>query len=108
MVALPAAAEVTLQWNTSCVNGSVDAYDYAELSLNLKEESWDSRATLFLVSESQELTLHVLDAYNTSLCENIADLRTSCKMNPNRIEEFTVRIDNTMRSTSSAYKLCAS
>jgi hypothetical protein len=102
----PVAVEADFSSN-ACLSGEVDAYDYSELEQNLSESFLDNRARLDLVSESQELTLSVTDLDGNSVCENVADLSTSCQWSLSDDEVFVVKIDNTMRATSSAYELCA-
>ena len=98
----------SLNLNTSCVDGFVESSDYAELSADFKETGWDSRATLQLVSTDEQLTLQVVDAANNTVCENIADLRTSCTWTLTPGGVYSARVDNTMRATRTAYRLCAS
>ncbi len=107
VVALPAAPAVAeFQSNTSCLQGHVEARDYAELSENFRENSTDRRATLILNSVDEELTLKVLDLGGNSVCENVADLRTRCNWLLNPDDEFSVVIDNTTRDTETAYEVC--
>ena len=105
----PAIAQTfgDLQYSKSCVEGFVEAYDYAELEQNMGESYWDSRGALRLQSEDEELTLRVLNANGTSVCDNVADLRTSCNFPLSGGSTVTVKIDNTMRSTQTRYRLCA-
>ncbi len=67
----------------------------------------DRRARLDLVSESAELTLAVTNLDGNSVCENVADLNTSCHWNLGNDEIFIIKIDNTMRDTETSYELCA-
>lgn len=106
VVAVPLASSANFT-NTSCLSGQVEAYDYAELEQNLAETFTDRRAVLEIQSESAELTLSVADLNGNSVCENIADLNTRCQWNLGDREVFVIKIDNTMRPTSTAYELCA-
>jgi hypothetical protein len=106
IVLVPAASSANFG-NNSCLMGSVDAYDYAELEQNLAESFVDRRARLELVSESAELTLSVTNLEGVNVCENVADLNTTCQWNLGDNDVFVIKIDNTMRATSSAYELCA-
>ena len=96
-----------LQGNVSCLKGDVDAHDWAEMSQIFAESAWDNKATLAIVSDDEQLTLKVLDLNGTSLCENVADLRTRCTWALNRGDEYNVVIDNTTRATQTTYTLCA-
>ncbi len=91
----------------ACLEGFVQAHDYAELEERLAESFTDRRARLVLNSESAELTLAVTNLEGTSVCENIADLNTQCHWNLGDDEIFIIKIDNTMRDTQTAYELCA-
>lgn len=101
------AGSQDLNLNISCLEGFVEANEYAELSANFRETGWDSRATLRLVSTDEQLTLQVLDLSLNSVCENVADLRTSCTWTLSPGGEYVARIDNTLRSSSTSYRLCA-
>lgn len=91
----------------SCVDGFVPAYDYAELSNSFAEGGWTDRAEAYIVSESAELTLKVLDSNGSLVCDNVADLRTRCRWPITWGMEYSLRIDNTTRSTQTSYRLCA-
>lgn len=91
----------------SCLEGFVEAHDYAELEERLAESFVDRKARLILTSESAELTLSVTDLEGNNVCENIADLNTTCNWNLGDKEIFVIKIDNTMRDTQTAYELCA-
>lgn len=91
----------------SCLEGFVEAHDYAELEERLAESFTDRRARLILNSESAELTLSVTNLEGNSVCENVADLNTQCNWNLGDDEIFIVKIDNTMRDTQTSYELCA-
>lgn len=91
----------------SCLEGFVEAHDYAELEERLAESFVDRKARLILNSESAELTLSVSDLEGNSVCENIADLNTRCDWSLGDREVFVIKIDNTMRDTQTAYELCA-
>lgn len=91
----------------SCVEGFVPAYDYAELSQSFAEGGWTDRAEAYLVSESEELTLKVLDSNGTMVCDNVADLRTRCRWPISWGMEYSLKIDNTTRNTQTSYRLCA-
>lgn len=93
--------------SNSCLEGFVEAHDYAELEERLAESFVDRKARLVLNSESAELTLSVSDLDGNSVCENIADLNTRCDWNLGDKEIFVIKIDNTMRATQTAYELCA-
>ena len=104
--ASPAAAN-DLQSNISCVHGFVEAYDFAELEQNFAETAFDIRSKLILRSDTAALTLEVLDVNNNSVCEEVAELRTSCTWNLTAGGTYKVKIDNSDRSTESKYRLCA-
>ena len=105
---LPASASaLDLQGNVSCVEGHVQAFDFAELEQNFAESTWDSRARLSLRSETAALTLEVIDLNGNSICEEVATLRSRCTWNLTSGGTFTVKVDNSERPTSSDYKLCA-
>ena len=104
---LPASAG-DLRGNTSCIQGFVDAYDFAELSQDFSEFTWDQQAGLSLSSSDEELTLKVLDLNDRSVCENVADLKTKCNWHLDPDVTFKVIIDNSQRSTETGYRLCAS
>lgn len=106
VVAVPVMSSASFSSN-SCLSGEVEAHDYAELEMNLAESFTDQRARLDLVSESAELTLAVTDLDGNSVCENIADLNATCRWSLGSNQIFVVKIDNTMRATSTAYELCA-
>lgn len=97
----------TLSFTNSCVFGQVNAGEYAELSANFREYGWDSWGSLRLLSDDEELTLQVLDLNMTNVCENVADLRTTCTWRLSPGGEYFARVDNTMRSTETTYRLCA-
>jgi hypothetical protein len=101
------AAAQDLNMTVSCVEGFVEGYDWAELSANFREYGWDSRATLRLVAQDESTTLVVLDINNQPVCENVADLRTSCTWTLSPGGVYNARIDNTNRATSTSYRLCA-
>lgn len=93
----------------SCISGDVPAYDYAELTSNYRESIWDSKAAMRLTAETTQLELTVTDTYDSTVCEDTADMKVRCKF---RIAAgysgvFNMRIDNTMNSMSSRYRLCA-
>lgn len=96
-----------LSGTISCVQGDVAAYDYAELTQNFAETTWDRRSTLRLRSDTAALTLEVIDINGQSVCEEVAELRTSCTWNLTAGGTYTVKIDNTNRPTESGYRLCA-
>lgn len=102
----PAAAN-DLQTNISCVNGFVDSYDFAELEQNFAETTFDTRSRLILRSDTAALTLEVSDINGNSVCEEVAELRTSCTWNLTAGGIYKVKIDNSNRSTESKYRLCA-
>lgn len=106
-LAATSASAQDLNVNTSCVEGHVEGYDYAELSANFREYGWDSRATLRIVSTDEQLTLTVLDMSNNNVCENIADLRTSCTWTLSPGGEYVARVDNRTRPGATSYRLCA-
>jgi hypothetical protein len=106
IVAAPISSEADFS-NNACLSGEVEAYDYAELEQNLSESFVDNRARLDLVSENAELTLAVTDLGGNNVCENVADLSTSCQWSLGNNEIFIIKIDNTMRATSTTYELCA-
>lgn len=93
--------------SNSCLEGFVEAHDYAELEERLAESFTDRRARLVLESESAELTLSVTDLEGNNVCEEIAALNTQCSWNLGDREVFVIKIDNTMRDTQTAYELCA-
>ena len=103
--AIPATA-TEFRLNESCLSGSVERYDYAELSQNFAEDGNDGTATLRIVSEDAELTLRVLDLEGKSLCNNVADLRTSCTWSLKDTGEYNIIVDNRTRSSRSDYKIC--
>jgi hypothetical protein len=96
-----------LATSVSCVRGHVDAYDYAELDQNFSESVTDTSSKLLLQGESAALTLEVYDLNGNSVCEEVATLKTSCTWNLTAGSTYSVKIDNTNRSTSSNYKLCS-
>ncbi|MEZ5923674.1 MAG: hypothetical protein R3D57_04750 [Hyphomicrobiaceae bacterium] len=106
IVIAPVVSEANFSSN-ACLKGSVEAYDYAELEANLEESFLDRKARLNLVSESAELTLSVTNLDGQNVCENIADLTTSCHWSLGNDQIFVIKIDNTMRATSTDYELCA-
>jgi hypothetical protein len=106
IVAAPISSEADFS-NNACLSGEVEANDYAELEQNLSESFVDNRAHLDLVSENAELTLAVTDLDGNNVCENVADLSTSCQWSLGNNEIFIIKIDNTMRATSTTYELCA-
>ena len=104
---LPASASaLDLQGNVSCVEGHVQAFDFAELEQNFAETAFDTRSKLILRSDTAALTLEVLDVNNNSVCEEVAELRTSCTWNLTAGGTYKVKIDNSDRSTESKYRLC--
>lgn len=106
-LACSAATAQTLTAKESCLRGSVGAYDYAELGQNFRESTWDSRAGVKLLADYAEVTLKVLDLEGRSVCENVADLSTQCAFKLRYGDDFTIIIDNTMRSSETGYQICA-
>jgi hypothetical protein len=106
VIAVPVMSSANFT-SSSCLSGQVEAYDYAELEQNLAETFTDRRAVLEIQSESAELTLAVSDLEGNSVCENVADLQTRCQWSLGDRDVFIIKIDNTMRATSTAYELCA-
>lgn len=104
---LSAAAVAQSLTTNSCVEGFVPANDYAELSQSFAEGGWTDKAEAHLASDSEELTLQVLDSNGNMVCENIADLRTRCRWNISWGTEYSIKIDNTTRATQTSYRLCA-
>ncbi|MFM9943340.1 MAG: hypothetical protein ACKVP7_28070 [Hyphomicrobiaceae bacterium] len=89
------------------MRGQVDAYEYAELSENFREGTWDRRGGVKLLADHAEVTLKVLDLNGDSVCENVADLSTQCAFRLRTGDDFTIIIDNQMRATETGYRLCA-
>lgn len=104
---LPSALAQTLNTTVSCMRGEVEAYDYAELSENFREGTWDTRGGVELQADFAEVTLKVVNLAGQSVCENVADLQTRCAFRLRTGDDFTIIIDNTMRSSSTSYRLCA-
>ena len=102
------AADQEAAARPSDIQGFVDAYDFAELSQDFSEFTWDQQAGLSLSSSDEELTLKVLDLNDRSVCENVADLKTKCNWHLDPDVTFKVIIDNSQRSTETGYRLCAS
>lgn len=96
-----------LNQTISCVAGQVEAFDYTELMENFREGTWDMRAGLQLVSDSEAITLQVLDLNNTSICEKVADVRTRCDFALGINTNFTVKVINLDGPTYVKFRLCA-
>lgn len=102
-----AATAQSLTATESCLRGEVDAYEYAELMQNFRESTWDNRAGIKLLADYAEVTLKVLDLEGRSVCENVADLTTQCAFKLRYGDDFTIIVDNSMRSSSTGYRICA-
>ena len=96
-----------LQSNASCVQGFVDANDFAELEQNFSETNFDTASKLTLQSDTAALTLEVFDIFGNPVCEEVAELRTSCTWNLTTGGTYKLKVDNSNRSTGSKYRLCA-
>ena len=106
-VAAISASAQDLGVNTSCLSGSVEGNDFAELSSNFRESIWDTKSGVQLVSATTNLTITVIDAFNTDVCEQTADMKTRCLFKLNAGNEFTIKVSNETFSTRSGYRLCA-
>ncbi len=106
-LAISVASAQSLVNGTSCLRGSIEAYDYSEFDQNFRESTWDSRAGVELVADHAEVTLKVLNMDGTSVCENVADLDTRCTFRLRYNDNFSIRIDNTMRSSATGFRICA-
>ncbi len=106
-VAAVSASAQDLGVNTSCLSGSVASNDYAELSSNFRESIWDTKAGVQLVSDTTQLTITVIDAFNNDVCEQTADMKTRCSFKLNAGNEFTIKVSNEAFSVRSGYRLCA-
>ena len=91
----------------SCVSGEVAAFDYSELGENFREGTWDRRAGIQLVSESEVIKLQVLDLSNQSICDNTADLRTKCSFSLKLNDNFSIRVNNQDNPVYARFRLCA-
>ena len=91
----------------SCLNGEVAAFDFAELQENFREGVWDRRAGVQLVSQSESVTLKVIDYNNNSICENVADLRTRCNFSLRVGDDFSIQVTNLDGPVAVRYQLCA-
>ena len=92
---------------TSCLSGSVEGNDFAELSSNFRESIWDTKSGVQLVSATTNLTITVIDAFNNDVCEQTADMKTRCLFKLNAGNEFTIKVSNETFSARSGYRLCA-
>jgi hypothetical protein len=99
----PAWADGSTDAN-ACLGGRVDAVDYATLDEDLGGDFWKNHSGVAITSDSQQLTLSVTDAYGNSICQNLANLSTSCTFQTGFASTFTIRVDNTQNA---AYQLCS-
>lgn len=106
-VAVFSASAQDLGVNTSCLSGSVEANNYAELSSNFRESIWDTKAGVQLVSDTTQLTIKVIDTFNNEVCEQTADMKTRCSFRLNAGNEFIIKVSNEAFSVRSGYRLCA-
>ena len=106
-VAAFSASAQDLGVNSSCLSGSVAGNDYAELSSNFRETIWYTKAGVQLVSDTTQLTITVIDAFNNEVCEQTADMKTKCVFKLNAGNEFTIKVSNEAFSARSGFRLCA-
>jgi hypothetical protein len=90
---------------TACMSGSVDALDDASYDEDFGQ--WHNLSGVNLSSESLRVVLSVFDEYGNSICQNTADLTTSCKFQTGFASTFTIRVDNTQNSSPANYSVCA-
>lgn len=104
----PTAFAQQLDPGISCLEGEVDAYDWAELTSKYKESIWDTKSAIRLRSYEDTLNLTVTDNYGATVCEDTADSRTRCKFGFSASYSgiFNIRVDNP-QTMSKRYKLCA-
>ena len=84
---------------------TVDALDDASYDEDFGQ--WHNLSGVNLSSESLRVVLSVFDEYGNSICQNTADLTTSCKFQTGFASTFTIRVDNTQNSSPANYSVCA-
>ncbi len=102
----PALAQ-DLSSNVSCLSGSIEPYDYAELTSNFRETLWDTKAGVKLIASQDQVILKVLDLAGTSVCADEADLTGQCTFRLRTEDNFTIIVDNSTRATVTTFRLCA-
>jgi hypothetical protein len=93
--------------SASCLSGTADAVDYATFDEDFNTGRWKSHSGVMIQSESQPVVLSVTDAYGNSICQNLANLSTSCTFRADFSSTFTITIDNTQNPMSSDFQLCS-
>lgn len=91
--------------STSCLGGSVQGYDYSELSQNLSD--WNQRTGVTLNALSGQPVLRVVDANNNSVCIDEANSTATCRFTSDPFNSFTIIVDNMKSSDRSVFRLCA-
>jgi hypothetical protein len=108
VVVPPATAFADSFANTdSCLSGTADAVDYASFDEDFNTGIWKSHSGVMIQSESQPVVLSVTDAYGNSICQNLANLSTSCTFRADFSSTFTITIDNTQNPMPADFQLCS-
>jgi len=92
---------------SACMSGTVDGWDDASYDENFGADRWKNISGVNLSSDNQKVVLSVLDDYGNSICQNTADLTTSCKFQTGFASTFTILLDNTQNSGSANYTVCS-
>jgi hypothetical protein len=92
--------------SNSCFAGTAAANDYATFNEDFAAGAWSSSSGVHLLAQSQRVTLAVTDSYGNSVCQNTADLSTSCTFEPGLSTTFTIVIDNSASAVPADYQLC--
>lgn len=93
--------------STACMIGSVDALDDASYDEDFGTDQWKNVSGVNLSSDNQRVVLSVFDEYGNSICQNTADLSTTCKFHTGFSSTFTIRVDNTQNASSANYTVCS-
>jgi hypothetical protein len=91
---------------SSCFAGTAAANDYATFNEDFTAGAWSSSSGVHLLAQSQRVTLAVTDSYGNSVCQNTADLSTSCTFEPGLSTTFTIVVDNSASAVPADYQLC--
>ena len=103
----PPALAQNLSAYSSCLSGSIEPYDYSELTSNFRETLWDTKAGVQLIASQAQVVLKVLDLSGNSVCTDEANLTGQCTFRLRTDEDFTIIVDNSTRATATTFRLCA-
>jgi hypothetical protein len=91
----------------ACLSGTAEAADDATFDEDFNTGLWKSHSGVMIQSDSQQVVLSVTDAFGNSICQNLANLTTSCTFRADFNATFTITIDNTQNPLPANFQLCS-